>query len=392
MAFANLARDEPEFLVSALLDATPTSLPVVVKALARHPEFVRLRLDSALKREAPANATQADRDELAETQARLAVAAIGAGRGESAWPLLRFERDPRRRSALLALLAIAGTTTEEIARRLATTPTKEDGSRFALVLALGDHRPGSLAADQRAQWVEWLAQTYREADDAGVHSAAGWVLSRWGETELVAQLDEALRGRRVEGRSWFVDSLGQTMAIVRPSAERDPRLPRPGRDYAVATREVTVKLIREFAPDYKPSKHLVRDELAPATTVSMRKAIAFCRWRTVREGMGEADQCYPDPELIDWRDPNARVECRLDRRGYRLPTEAEFECAIRGGADRQRFAWGKELLPGGKWQANIWQGEFPFENTEEDGFARAAPTADDKQLAVVADAGQRPIQ
>lgn len=59
--------------------------------------------------------------------------------------------------------------------------------------------------------------------------------------------------------------------------------------------------------------------------------------------------------------------------GKRLPTEAEFECAIRGGLDRQRFAWGSEFLPDERWQANIWQGEFPHENTVDDGFARAAP-------------------
>ncbi len=61
--------------------------------------------------------------------------------------------------------------------------------------------------------------------------------------------------------------------------------------------------------------------------------------------------------------------------GKRLPTEAEFERAIRGGGDRLPFAWGSEFLPEGKWQANIWQGQFPYENTAEDGFPAAAPVA-----------------
>jgi formylglycine-generating enzyme len=61
--------------------------------------------------------------------------------------------------------------------------------------------------------------------------------------------------------------------------------------------------------------------------------------------------------------------------GKRLPTEAEFEFAQRGGLEKKPYAWGNELNPGGKFMANTFQGHFPEKNTKEDGHERAAPTA-----------------
>ena len=150
------------------------------------------------------------------------------------------------------------------------------------------------------------------------------------------------------------------------------------------------KTVAEKDPDPKDFPPDFRDKLAPFSQVFATPGFAvdelwhresYRQWWRAKHGA-----CCNHPQGpgsdVKGLDQHPVVHISYDDAvayakwaGKRLPTEAEWEFAARGGLDRKIYCWGDELLVGGKWMCNAWQGKFPNENTKEDGFEGLAPVA-----------------
>jgi formylglycine-generating enzyme required for sulfatase activity len=278
-------------------------------------------------------------------KSRYAITLLHLGDSRGVKELLAPSPDPTGRTALILGFKDWHANLFFLSRMLRSDV--DPGIRSTLCTAIGLIDPGSLSVEERDELVTALTHLYRAASDGGTHSAAGWVLRRWGLAPA------SLKGsdRPAEGREWFVNRLEMTMLKMHPGrfvmgakavAKGQPHEVRLARPFYLSNYEVTVAQFQKFVEDSQsnnenlhwpgPEKTVSRSPSCPVQRVSWNDAVLFCNWLSRLE---RRQECY--------RKHGERWEWVYSADGYRLPTEAEWEYACRAGSSTA-FSFGEDDL------------------------------------------------
>ena len=315
--------------------------------------------------------TEESRDRLTERQGRACVAMARLGNAGVLWPRMAFQPDddppasldPGLRTELIHDLAEYRVDPSVLMERLASE--KEISTRRALLLALGQFSEAQLPEAQRSSLIETLLREFEAEPDAGLHGSIEWLMRKWGRgddiqraVDRMTPTGKAEQGHRaVENRQWYINGMGQTFAVLpagefwmgspesEPGRSTDEKRHRRliEREFAIATTEVTRAQYLKFVKStgtLDPANQYVKTDDSAQTGIDWFEAAWYCDWLSEQEGIAPSEWCY-EPIVRNEQKiygPGMKMkEGFLDLKGYRLPTEAEWEYACRFRTASSRY-------------------------------------------------------
>lgn len=373
---ARFFTDEVELLVNLAVKSRPDEFSLLFPTLEAHRDAVLPKLKPAavpvsIEPLIESNPTMPPRDierafdRSVRRNATAAIAGWRLGDREIVRNSLHGS-DPSVRAWIIELLMPLGVAPEEIVQELehATHP------RYcqALVLALGQMAHDAARPTESAKVRACIVEIFRTNPDPGVHSACRWLLTRLGAADAIRQFESKVTNGPASNRGWFHGANSHLFSIVaipasfrsgspesefwRETDEVPGEFQSPPTDYliAVATHETTVEQFENFKMGAVNRQYSATPD-SPMNNVSWYDAARYCRWLSEKEGTAEEEMVFP---AIDSIGPDMKLPVNwLDRTGYRLPLEREFECACRAGTYTSRYCGaGRELLARYAWHLN----------------------------------------
>ena len=274
------------------------------------------------------------------------AAAIQISLGEeTALSVFSFSSDPTAKSKCQLMLGQLNVSPAMFVEKI--NSTSDNSSKSAMVVALGDLDLDSIDFETKSKWKSEFLALYKNSPDAGLHGALDWLLrKRWSMAKECDLVCDSLKSKKVSGNKWLVNSMGQTFVILEgpikfqigspldePLRYEAERIHERAivRSIVVAQKEVTLNDFLKLIPQQRYIEKYSKTPDSAMICISWYDSARYCNLLTEKE-FGASECVYLPNDQGLYEEGMRVVDEPLKKKGYRMPTEAEFEFFYRAGS------------------------------------------------------------